>query len=142
MTWTVHTREIEGKPAQVLIDDNFADQAPVADLVNLSGFSLYCRQEPINSLWHPDEGDALDVIEERLINLCEKFSHGGSLYVMRVATYGVREYYIYHSNKAELYKSYAALRELHPEYRLEFATILDPQWTEYLKYLQAAPAAT
>lgn len=137
MTWTVHQREVEGKTAQILIDDHFASQAPVKDLVNLSGFSLYCRQEPVNTLWHPDEGDALDIIEERLINLCEKHSHGWSVYVLRMATFGVREYYFYHSSEAELTKAYAELQALTPGYRIDFATVPDAEWAEYRKYLQA-----
>ncbi|CAN5368482.1 hypothetical protein BH10CYA1_BH10CYA1_19810 [soil metagenome] len=135
MTWTVHQREVEGKTAQILIDDHFAPQAPLKDLVNLSGFSLYCRQEPVNTLWHPDEGDTLDIIEERLINLCEKHSHGWSVYVLRMATFGVREYYFYHSNEAELTKAYAELLALTPGYRIELSTVLDAEWAEYRKYL-------
>jgi hypothetical protein len=141
MVWTVHTREVEGRPAQVLIDDQFAAQAPVKDLIRLSGFSLYCKQEPINSLWHPDEGAALDLIEEHLIDLCEKHSHGWCLYVLRLATFGVREYFMYHSDEAELSQAYAGLRELHPDYRIEFATISDPDWKQYLSYVQTASTA-
>ena len=137
MTWTVYQREVEGKTAQILIDDYFAAHAPVKDLVMLSGFSLYCRQEPVNTLWHPDEGDTLDIIEERLINLCEKYAHGWSVYVMRMATFGVREYYFYHSPDAELNRAYAELLELTPGYRIDFATVPDAEWTQYRTYMKA-----
>ena len=136
MTWTVHQREVEGKTAQILLDDYFAAHAPVKDLVMLSGFSLYCRLEPVNTLWHPDEGDTLDIIEERLINLCEKYAHGWSVYVMRMATFGVREYYFYHSPDAELSRAYAELQELTPGYRIDFATVPDADWTQYRTYLK------
>ncbi len=136
MTWTVHQREVEGKTAQILIDDYFAAHAPVKDLVMLSGFSLYCRLEPVNTLWHPDEGDTLDIIEERLINLCEKYAHGWSVYVMRMATFGVREYYFYHSPDAELSRAYLELQELTPGYRIDFATVPDAEWTQYRTYLK------
>ncbi len=136
MTWTVHQREVEGKTAQILIDDYFAAHAPVKDLVMLSGFSLYCRLEPVNTLWHPDEGDTLDIIEERLINLCEKYAHGWSVYVMRMATFGVREYYFYHSPDAELNRAYLELQELTPGYRIDFATVPDAEWTQYRTYLK------
>ena len=137
MTWTVHQREVEGKTAQILIDDYFAPHAPVKDLVMLSGFSLYCRQEPVNTLWHPDEGDTLDIIEERLINLCEKYAHGWSVYVMRMATFGVREYYFYHSVDAEMNRAYAELLEITPGYRIDFATVSDADWTQYRTYITA-----
>ncbi|MBS2000522.1 MAG: DUF695 domain-containing protein [Candidatus Obscuribacterales bacterium] len=137
MTWTVHQRQIEGRTAQILLDDYFVPHAPVKDLVLLSGFSLYCRQEPVNTLWHPDEADTLDTIEERLINLCEKYAHGWSVYVMRMATFGVREYYFYHSASAELPKAYAELKNLTPDYRIEFATVNDPDWTQYRKCMTA-----
>jgi hypothetical protein len=135
MTWTVRARDVEGKSAQILIDEQFALHAPVKDLVKLSGFSLFCKLEPTNTLWHPDEGDALDLIEGRLIGLCEKYSQGKSLYVMRLSTFGVREYYIYHAVEAEPDKAYAELRALHPDYRIEFATVSDAHWSEYLRYL-------
>jgi|688.fasta_scaffold505750_1 hypothetical protein len=135
MAWTVHQREIDGKVAQILIDDHFAAQAPVKDLIYLSGVSIFCRQQPVNTLWHPDEGDTLDNIEDQLLHLCEKFSNGWSVYALRMATYGVREYYFYHSAAAELSKAIAELQRLRTDYRIEFATISDPEWVEYRKYL-------
>jgi Family of unknown function (DUF695) len=136
MAWTVHQREVDGKLAQILIDDHFADQAPIKDLIFLSGFSIYCQQQPVNTLWHPDESDALDNIEEKLIHLCEKYSNGWSVYALRMATYGVREYYFYHSAAAELDKAYADLQRQTSGYRIEFATVNDPDWVEYRKYLK------
>ncbi len=137
MTWLVHQREVEGKPAQIVIDDHFKSEAPIKDLVNLSGFSVYCKQLPENSFWHPDESDTLDTIEERLLHLCEKHSNGWCVYALRMATYGMREYYFYHSDAAELSRAYSELRRLTPDYRIEFATISDPEWSEYRKYLQS-----
>lgn len=136
MTWTVHQRDVEGRQAQILIDDHFLSQAPIKELDNLSGFSVYCRQQPLNTLWHPDESDTLDIIEDRLLSLCEKYSHGWSVYALRMATYGVREYYFYHSEQAQLSQAYAELQRLTPDYRIEFATVRDPGWVEYRKYLQ------
>lgn len=140
MSWKVYTREVEGKQAQILIDDHYDWTAPVENLVLLSGFSLYCNVLPENTLWHPDETEALDTLEERLLDFCEKYSQGWSLYVMRMTTFGVREYYIYHSEQADLQAAFMAMTKMHPDYRIEFGTVSDPEWKEYRKYLHLPSA--
>ena len=56
------------------------------------------------------------------------------VYVLRIATAGIREYYLYHSDMAEIKKAFDALKSAHPSYRIEVVTKNDPDWNEYKKY--------
>jgi hypothetical protein len=51
-----------------------------------------------------------------------------------ITTPGIREYYLYHSDAADLNKAMEALKATHPTYRIEKDTIADPEWNEYRKY--------
>jgi hypothetical protein len=130
MAWKHYTCVISGKPAQVLIDQRFEKQAPVRELPLVSWFGIYCRQSPGNSFWNPNETTALDEIETDLLRVCEDFGHGWVVYLLRITTPGIREYYIYHSSAADIQKAFEALTAIHPTYKIEMDTIKDPEWNE------------
>lgn len=135
MAWKVYTRDVEGNQAQILVDDSFDWTAPVPNLTNLTVISIFCRQQPETTLWHPDEAEALDNLEERLINFAEDNGHGWAVYVLRMASYGVREYYFYHSEQAELGKAFERMKNMHPDYRIEMTTTPDPDWKHYRNFV-------
>jgi hypothetical protein len=135
MAWSHRTTEIGSRPAQVLIDDRFRDDAPVRELPRLIWFGVYCRNEPGASFWHPDETGALDFIEDDLIRLCEQFGRGWAVYVMRIDTRGIREYYFYSGDATELPAAVTPLKAEHPEYRIEVDQKLDPAWERYRTFL-------
>ncbi len=134
MSWQQYTCEISGKPAQVLIDRRFEKQAPIIELPRLSWFGIYCKEPHGSGFWNPNETTALDEIEKDLLQVCETFGHGWVVYLLRIATPGLREYYLYHSDAAEIKKAFDALKRAHPTYRIEMDTTDDPQWNEYRKY--------
>ncbi len=65
------------------------------------------------------------------------------MYVLRISTAGIHEYYLYHSDKAELDKIFLALYANYPKYRIEFVKINASEWKVYKKYLRldTKPAA-
>ena len=134
MNWKHYTCEISGKPALVLVDDRFQEQAPIHELPRVSWFGVHCNQSPGADLWSPDEEQTLDSIEDDLIKLCEAFGRGWAVYVLRIATPGMREYYLYHSSAAELNKAFESLKTLHPSYKIESEAKDDPQWQQYKTY--------
>jgi hypothetical protein len=135
MAWRHYTCEISGKPASVLIDERFAHQYPVKELPKLSWFGVYCNQPTGGAFWNPEEADALDLIENNLIKLSETFGHGWAVYVLRIATPGIREYYLYHAEQADLGKAFSSLKAIHPNYRREFKTTNDEGWEQYGRYV-------
>ena len=135
MTWRQYTCDISGKPAIILVDDRFAQQERPERLHQLSWFGVYCAEPPGAHLWAREETKALDQIEDDLVELAETFGHNCAVYVLRIATPGIREHYIYHSDSAELSKAFSALKAVHPDYRIEFETIDDPNWDQYKKYV-------
>lgn len=135
MTWQVYTCEILGKPAIVLIDDQFVDRLPFSEIPLLSWFGVYCNLPPDGACWAEEEAVALDQVEDRLIELVQQFGRGWAVYLMRLATPGIREYYVYHSPKVEMGKAFAALKASAPTYRIEHEISEDGNWAQYRKFV-------
>lgn len=134
MTWRTYTCEILDKPAIVLIDQQFEDRFPVPELPLLSWFGVYCNLPPDGACWAEVETDSLDHLEDQLIEVADQFGKGWAVYVFRIATPGIREYYIYHSAEAEMSKAFDALKVSVPNYRIEFETTNDATWEQYRRY--------
>jgi hypothetical protein len=140
VTWNNYQTAVEGRPALVLLDDRFATEHPT-DFECLAWFGVYSQLDPGASYWNPEEGMALDAIEANLLRLCERVSHGEAIYLRRVDTRGVREYYFYFPQRAALAGALPQLLILHPGYRLEYEQKSDPNWKHYSQWLRETPAA-
>lgn len=139
MAWRHYTCEISGKPASVLVDGQFFHQLPVKELPRLSWFGVYCNRPTGGALWAPEETEVLDQVENDLIKLAETFGRGWAVYVLRIATPGIREYYLYHADLAELGKACSALKALYPRYRIKFEESNDVAWEQYQRYVSYGP---
>lgn len=135
MAWSHRTTQIGGRPAQVLVDDRFRSEAPIAQLPKLNWFGVYCLGDPGGAFWPPEETAALDSLEDELIRVCEEFGHGWAAYVMRIDTRGIREYYLYANDSADLASAAVSLRETHPDYRIDFDQKSDLEWERYRTFL-------
>ena len=136
MPWNHYQTLIDKRPAQVLIDERFRSGAPISQLPRLAWFAVYCRQESGGGFWHPDEAATLDAIERDLIRFCEQYGNGWAVYVMRLDTHGIREYYFYCGASAALGQVPAHMRAAHPDYRIEYDEITDTDWNRYKTYLK------
>lgn len=135
MTWKNYICDISDKKAQVLVDQRFEKQAPINELSKLSWLGIYCKENPGNSFWNPRETETLDNIENELFRICERVGNGSIVYILRIATPGIREYYFYHSLTVEFTKVFEDVKSIYPTYRIETETTDDPQWNEYKKYV-------
>ena len=140
MAWQHTITMIGDRQAQVLIDEQFRTAAPLVKLPGLTWFAVYCQLDPGAAFWHPDETATLDALESTLFGLCEHFGRGWAVYVCRLATRGIREYYLYHGPGAELEKLLPRLRKAYPAHRLEYDVTSDPKWGRYNSLLSALDA--
>jgi len=138
MSWSHRITEIQGRPSQLLIDDRFRDIAPIRNLPRLAWFGVHCQSDPGASFWNPDESERLDAVEDALIRFWEEFGRGSAVYVMRIATWGIREYYVYLGGVADFSAVLSRLRLEHPSYRVEYEERADPDWNRYTSCLPAA----
>jgi hypothetical protein len=139
MAWTNYLARIDGRPAYILVDGRFReDRTSRAKLPRLAWFGVYAQRDPGTAFWHPDETDNLDAIESDLIRLCELFGHGWAVYVLRIDTRGVREYFIYFGGTAQLAAVPPSLQAAHPGYRIEYEETADPLWNRYVSCLQSS----
>ena len=138
MAWSHRLTEIHERPAQILIDDRFRMTAPVRELPNCAWFCVYCQYDPGPAFWDPAEAKNLDAIEDALVRLWQESGHGFAVYVMRIATRGIREYYVYHGGRAEFSQVCSKLKTRFPAYRVEHEEHEDPDWKRYISCLPSA----
>jgi hypothetical protein len=136
MVWTYRKFGIQGKPAGALLDTRFAKQPPTSQLPNVARFGVHCRLPADGAFWDPQEEPSLDAIEADLLRLCSGFGNGWAVYVRRLDTPGLREYFVYFGETAELGKVVPALKALHAGYRFEFKSGPDPQWSQYQSWIK------
>ena len=135
MAWRHYVCELKGRTASVLIDHRFENQFPVKELPRLVWVGVYHHTRSEDSALNPIDIEALEGIERELISLSQSFGHGWMVYILRIQTAGIREYYFYCSEHAEPNKIATALRALNPTYRIEVDETLDADWIEYKNYV-------
>ena len=79
MPWTQRIGEIEGRPAQIVVDDRFKSSAPVRELSRLAWFGVHCQHTPGAAFWNPEETMSLDAVENDLIRLLRSSAKVGLL---------------------------------------------------------------
>ena len=141
MAWQLFDTTIVGNQSQVLLDDQYVSDNPGEELPNLAWFGVWCQQDTDGHYWNPAESDTLDKIEHNLLGLVSQFGNGWAVYVRRAISAGKREYFIYYGGEASIIEALPALQALHPEYRIEYDSKEDPQWSYYFAWLKEAPNA-
>ncbi|MFZ2956964.1 MAG: DUF695 domain-containing protein [Candidatus Ozemobacteraceae bacterium] len=135
MTWKHYQCTIKDNLASVLIDQQFQEHYPLKELPQLFWVGIYCDLASDGAFWNPEETQALDEIEKHLLMLGQSFGNGWMVFLFRIATPGIREYYFYYGDGAEVQKIVPALMNFHPKYRIESGFRLDTDWVEYRKYI-------
>ncbi len=139
MTWQLFDANILGEPYQILLDDQFVGNMPCDELPTLSWFGIWCRQDTDGHFWNQLETEKLSGIENDLLRLASEFSNGWAVYVRRAISTGKFEYCFYHGEGAALQDALQPLKTLHPEYRIEYDSQPDPEWSLYTAWLEGAP---
>ena len=118
-----------------MFDDRFASAQLLEQLPHLAWFGVFAAKPAGGGFWDPAETLQLNAIEDDLLRLCDEHGRGWVAYVRRLDTPGIREYYFYFGEHAEMEKVLPALKAAHPTYRLEWSRIDDLKWAQYAKWL-------
>ena len=140
-SWTYYECEIKERPALVLVDKRFVGCEATSALPKLFWLCVYTRLPPGGPYWNPDETNVLDKLEDDFFDLVRDNARGHSRYVLRIATHGLREYYIYHSTAVNLASTHAALCKAYPDYKIVFDSFDDPTWCQYNAYATFTPSS-
>ena len=140
MPWSQHVTRLDERPVLILIDEGYWSRAPIPELPRLAWFAVYTRHDPGGAFWHPDETGSLNAVENDLIQLCGLFGRGWAVYVLRIASRGIREYFVYCGDKSELASVLPSLRAAHPQYRIEYDEMMDEEWKRYTSCLADKPS--
>jgi hypothetical protein len=134
MAWDSYLTNVAGRSALVLLDRSFASAPPAAQLPRLAWLGVWARLPAGGAFWDPAEADALDEIEAALLDLAGQIARGWGVYVRRLATPGLREYYLYTAAHVDLAPVAADLVGRFPEYRVEHEHTADPEWAQYNRW--------
>ena len=133
MAWQRKDGRIARRRAEILIDLRFRDTAPVRDLPMLHWLGVWCRQPVQRERFVPAAEQATVLrIERKLKTLARKASNGWAVYVMRIVSEGLVQYFFYARGAGALDGVSAELRKSFPRYRFEHDSEPDAEWVEYL----------
>lgn len=127
-SWIHFGCEAQGRPVQILINIGLTTEVPQPKRTVLSWIGVYCLQPPEGAFWNPSETEMLDMIED-LLRKCANDSD--STYALRIASAGLREYFVYAVDTTFQPATLETLRQQFPAYRIEGDTTNDPDWTHY-----------
>jgi len=123
-----------------MVDESYRNNLPLTELRFLMWFGVYCQLPPGGALWSPEETESLDAVEDDLIATIERWKPGWAVYPLRIATPGIREYYVYVNNVDAQEGLIRELRLKHPTYRIEMASKMDASWERYKTFLPKKPS--
>lgn len=139
MTWQIfETRQANGQPLQLMLEDRFRKDVPGEELPNLTCVRAFCRQQPDDYYWHPDESHEIEEVEDDVLARADELGDGWVVYVHRRAVPGRLDYYFYSGGTAALDRLLAELQAAHPERRFELETTADPRWEQYGQWFAEA----
>lgn len=137
MPWHRKEIRIANRRAELLIDSRFRDQAPISDLPEIFWIGVWCRLPVSRERFVPlEEEPTLLTLERKLIGIAGRKSNGWAVYLMRVLSHGLLEYYFYARDGSTLAGVADELKQSFPDYRLEQESKPDADWVEYKKNLE------
>lgn len=136
MAWKTYNTLIENVPAVVMVDTRFARSAPLEELPRMTWVAVYTNLEPLpGEVWDPDETSALEAVEADLLKTFETHGEGWTVFVLRISTPGLWEYFLYHAAQVSASAAVLEIQQQHMEYRIEASTVIDAEWKQYRNYL-------
>jgi hypothetical protein len=134
--WNVYYCEVSGRPAQVIVNTHYPEEPPFEQLPFPLWFAIYCNKPPGPAFWDPDETELLDEIEDDLLATVASWKQGCVFYSLRIATPGLREYYIYAKDADGLQSIIDEIRAQNPTYRLDGDAMRDESWERYRTFFR------
>ncbi len=122
-----------------MFDSSYRGRVPVKELPFLLWFGVCCKNPPQGALWDPNETESLDKLEDDLLATVERWKPGWAAYPLRIATPGLREYYIYVNDETSLQSIIDEVRAQYPNYRIEADAKLDKSWETYSTFVANDP---
>lgn len=138
MTWQEASIKLNDRDVYAVLDAHFSDMAPIIELPCLNWLGLW-PPKPVSSEANDSKKDDswfLEV-EPHILEIASTISDGWAVYVARLVTRGVTEYYFYTKDESTLASLVPELRKHFPQHRMEHERKSDQTWSEYFKF-QAA----
>lgn len=135
MPWGQKEIQVSNRVANLLLDSRFCDKAPIKELPQIHWFGVWCqRPAPNGRFVAADEEQTLLQLERKLIEVAGRISNGWAVYVMRIMSQGLLEFYLYARDSSTLNGVTDELKKIFPNYRIEHDSQNDSDWAEYSKY--------
>ena len=140
MAWMSYVDDAEDR--MVFFDPGLIHRPGVRSLGRLTIIGVHCRMEPTGTFWHPAETEALDALEDRLLEQLSRWGHGWAVYAARVAFVQRRDYLVYHNDRADIQSAVKTVIGEFPDYRLESTSEDDPGWAMFSELVRRRPPSS
>ncbi|MGE0232964.1 MAG: DUF695 domain-containing protein [Flavobacteriaceae bacterium] len=131
--WSFYLKQVEAKPASILLDLGIAQSVPLAGYTHLGEIRLEMLSPRPDGLSSNEEFQALADLEDAVMPMI--LSATSAIHVGRMTTGGNRNFYFYTGDPDAFGHAAAAAMGAHPNYRYEIATTLDMGWLAYTRLL-------
>jgi len=103
MPWNQKEIQVANRVANLLLDSRFCDKAPINELPQIHWFGVWCqRAVPSDRFVADAEEHTLLHLERKLIEIAGQVSNGWAVYVMRIMSQGLLEFYLYARDSSTL----------------------------------------
>ena len=126
--WNYYQTNIDGEIASVFLDLNVKIENEYLIYNNLCWLFIKLRLDQKDGLSHQDEFDQLCAHEDDIINEIDKSE---DLYVGRITTQGMRQFYFYTSNLSKFDVKIRNVVSKHKDYLFQINNKLDSEWNQY-----------
>jgi len=134
--WDFYFANVNEKPASLFVDLGIHETAPDTEKPWLLWLHVYLSSPREDGLSTSEEAEVLWHIEDTLTSA---ISGSDTIPVGRITTDGRREFYFYGSTDNKFPDAVAQSMTLFPNYKYDFGTQCDPQWTQYFELLHPSP---
>lgn len=130
--WDVYFTHVDDKPASILLDLGFAEEAPIPGLSVLAYVTVDFLDPDENGMSGQSEHARLVALEDALI---PALTHETCIFVGRCTTAGQRDFFFYMDNAKGVEEKVEAVMAGFDEYPWDMGLVEEPGWDTYLEFL-------
>lgn len=135
--WEFYFCNIDGKFGSIFVDLGLLKFAPMPDKPHVVWVSIKMTKPTENGMSSQAESGVLGDIENALADKID--ARHNSIYVGRTTSAGYRDLYFYFGDTTLYDKTISEAMVAWPEYRFEFGTEQDKEWSGYIDFLYPRP---
>ena len=135
--WDFYFSNVNDKLGSLFVDLGLRTIAPMADKPNIVWVSIKMNNPREDGLSSQEESEMIWNIEDAIVK--EITSNHNSIFVGRLTSAGYRDLYFYFGDTASYDKTVIDVMTAFTEYKFNFGTKEDKNWSNYFDFLYPSP---